>query len=272
MSVRLIRSEKNQGPAAGRNTLLNAAVSSYIHFHDADDIFRPEWARKVSAALKSRPDIVFTEVSYRTLEGGTAENVMGLHRLLSGRDLLLFGLRQVVLPSSATFLRSKALEIGGFKIRDILPMAEDFDFYLRFAAAADRFEVITDSLILAWKRTESHSSVNYRQCFISVIDSLSALYGTLPKKYLPELAETAWRTGCQLYHLGMKNEAMRAFTLAKRSGTPEYRGRPGSYAWVANTFGAMTAESISAFYRRSISEEVRASLRKDRKPAAGGSE
>src|SRR5438552_8252612 len=42
-AVRVIRATQNKGPSMGRNRLLAECSSEYVHFHDADDLFRPNW-------------------------------------------------------------------------------------------------------------------------------------------------------------------------------------------------------------------------------------
>ena len=62
MPVRVIKGEVNRGPARGRNALLEACSCDYLHFHDSDDLFAPEWCREVRCLLERNPvDAVLTE-------------------------------------------------------------------------------------------------------------------------------------------------------------------------------------------------------------------
>ena len=62
--VEIIRGAENRGPGYGRNQLLNQSKSEYVHFHDADDLFLPDWYEKIQEAIiKTRADIVLTEIT-----------------------------------------------------------------------------------------------------------------------------------------------------------------------------------------------------------------
>src|SRR5205807_8952919 len=63
LPVTVLRGAENRGPAYGRNRLLHASTSSFVHFHDADDLFSPGWHTRVSDALDATgADAVFTEI------------------------------------------------------------------------------------------------------------------------------------------------------------------------------------------------------------------
>ncbi|MBY0369586.1 glycosyltransferase, partial [bacterium] len=62
LDVKVIRGETGMGPSRGRNRLLGLAQSDYIHFHDADDFFRPGWAHGIREAIGGNPDLILTEL------------------------------------------------------------------------------------------------------------------------------------------------------------------------------------------------------------------
>src|SRR5438067_376518 len=52
LPVKITRVEVTTGPSVGRNELLSCSQSDYIHFHDADDLFQPEWCQLVKEKLQ----------------------------------------------------------------------------------------------------------------------------------------------------------------------------------------------------------------------------
>jgi len=263
--VRLIRSEENRRPGFGRNVLLKEANSQYIHFHDADDLFRKGWVERVSEALEGDADIVWTEVACEEA-GKVLEDAAGLRALVDDPDLVTICIKggPVIRPVATTVRRSKAIEIGGYKTWETLPLVEDFDFHLRFLAAGARYAIVPESLVVARSRPDSHSIKNYAACLASKVVAVNDLAGILPEKYLADLSEASWRSGAKLFLMGKKREAARGFAVAKRLGNPQYGGRPWTYKLVARTFGPMLAESSGYFYRRIFPSSFRKAFRLDK--------
>lgn len=49
--VRIVRSDRNVGPALARNQLAALTACEYVHFHDADDLFVATWTERMQDAL-----------------------------------------------------------------------------------------------------------------------------------------------------------------------------------------------------------------------------
>src|SRR5262249_43673924 len=78
-ALRTARSERNIGLSAARNRLAELTSCEYIHFHDADDVFAANWARRIRETL-NRPDsadAIFCEVSIVAFDGVTLEAERG---------------------------------------------------------------------------------------------------------------------------------------------------------------------------------------------------
>ena len=69
--IRLIRLEKNSGPAVARNNAIEAAQGRYIAFCDSDDIWLTDKLEKQLAALQSSDAAVYFTSYYKMLEDGT---------------------------------------------------------------------------------------------------------------------------------------------------------------------------------------------------------
>jgi glycosyltransferase involved in cell wall biosynthesis len=255
--VKIVRGEVNCGPAFARNQLLKLSRCEYVHFHDADDLFHPNWCNKVKEAIdKTKADIVITEIaSYK--EGNLlSEKVMGLERLLDIQDLVKFGLMGSILIPSTTFRRDIALKIGGYRTREVLAQSEDFDFHIRLATTGATYTVITDPLIVQRIRDKSHSQ-DKKLCYASAIKSIELLSEELPREYWNELAEASARIGSVLYQMGANSEAKASFILASKIGKPYFSFQGKIYGFIARILGQNYAEMSGLVYRKILSEKFR---------------
>ena len=256
--AKIIRRTTSGGPARGRNTLLRATDADYIHFHDADDRFEPDWCSRVRRSLEeSHADAVFTEVDSEYQGRIFAERLLGLARLTDDPDLVRFCLGGSMLVPAGTYRRTAVEAINGY--RETLWQAEDFDFHVRLAASGITYTVIEDPLVLIRLRSEGRS---HRQVEVweSAVHAVAALAEELPRRYRPDLADCAARAGSTLYKLGAVGEARDAFQVARRLGEPRFREQPVAYRWIARTFSPELAERVAASYRGMIPKTVRARI------------
>ena len=65
--IKLIKLEKNSGPAVARNRAIEEAKGRYIAFLDADDLWHPEKLEK-QIAFMSKNDLAFTYSSYNLMD------------------------------------------------------------------------------------------------------------------------------------------------------------------------------------------------------------
>ena len=248
--VQVIRGKVNRGPAFGRNQLLKLSKCEYVHFQDADDLFHPNWCHQIKEAIeKTKADIILTEISSYKEQSLVCEKVIGLDRLSEIDDLVKFALMGSILVPSTTFRRDIALDIGGYRIREILPQSEDFDFHVRLAATGATHTIIFEPLIIQRLRSESHSK-DKQLCFISAINSIQLLSQELPEKYKDELAESSARIGSILYNMNARFEAEYSFELARSLGEPKFLYHRGFYPLIAKIFGPTNAEIIGGWYRK----------------------
>jgi GT2 family glycosyltransferase len=258
LAVRVIRGERNIGPARGRNLLLRETRAEFVHFHDADDAFAPDWNARVTAEIEDgSPDAVFTEVSSVTEAGFVREGVLELSRLAAGADLVRFCIQGSMLVPAGTYRRSVVTAIGGY--RELLWQSEDWDFHIRLAAAAPAFRVIPQSLVRIHLRAASRSR-DVADVWRSAVQAIRLLASELPPVWRADLAEAAAKAGSQLFRAGAADEAREAFQLARELGTPVHGGQPAMYRAVARHAGQEWAERIGLAYRKWLPERVRGRL------------
>ena len=256
--VRVIRSEENRGPAYGRNCLMQECTCEYIHFQDADDLFKPDWCQKIRAAIATTgADIILTEIT-SVRDGRTVtERVLGLDRLLPVYGLVCFALAGSILVPTTTFRKNIGLSIGGFRTREILSQSEDFDFHIPLAATGATYTSILEPLIIQRLRTDSHSSSNITACWTSALKAVELFEAELPKKYRSNLASAASRIGSHLFAAGETGLARVAFRLSRRLGEVDHSERGGIYSLIALFLGQYSAEVAGRCYRCIVPECLR---------------
>lgn len=252
--VRIIRSEKNQGPAKGRNLLLQEAQGEWIHFHDSDDWVKPDWAEKVLAKATPDCDLVLTEVTSYQDGKPLSESIVGFRDFKSTQELLRFGIEKFILVPSGVIRTEVARNLKGY--RESLWQSEDWDFYVRLLATHPRFEVITENLVGIQIRKESRSQRKI-ETLTCVIQAILLLQKELPNENLPDLSEKAAWVGSQLFQLGEIKLAREAFEIAQTLGPTPYRHRKSSYRLLAKCLGPEMAEWISLGYRRILPPHLR---------------
>jgi len=256
LAVRLVRGERNIGPARGRNVLLAQASSPFVHFHDADDAFEMDWNERVSTTLaRTDADAVFTEVSSVTDEGAVRESILGLDAVAAGEDLTRFCLRGSMLVPAGTYRRAAIEAIGGY--RDALWQSEDWDFHVRLAASGVTSAVVLEPLVRIYLRAASRSR-DTTAVWTSAVDAVRLLSKELRSEYRPDLAEAAARAGSHLFRSGAHGDARAAFALARSLGPPRHDGETGVYRTVARYAGQEIAERTGEWYRRLVPQSLRA--------------
>jgi glycosyltransferase involved in cell wall biosynthesis len=255
LRVRVIRGAENRGPAHARNILVQACQSTYVHFHDADDVFSSEWCARVRGAIEQTgADVVFTEASSFDSDGPRIARVLGLHRLAAGEDLVRFCLQGAMLAPAGTYRRPIVLAMGGYRTH--LWQSEDFDFHVRLAATGVRYAIVPDPLVHIRVRPDGRSQ-NQVEVWESAIQAVTNLADELPATYQPDLAAAAARAGSVLFKLGARSQASLAFRLATRLGPPGFQSERRLYRYAARMLGLELVERLAMVYRSILPRGIR---------------
>ena len=133
--------QQNAGPSAARNTALAAAEGSLIQLLDADDELYPDYLERMIESVEREPDASVFTASWDEIDASGA--VTGrveaapwpqdtFHALF---DPMLVG------PPSRYLLRRAAIDKAGF-FDPAMPACEDWDVWVRMAAAGCRFVAV----------------------------------------------------------------------------------------------------------------------------------
>ncbi len=141
--TRIVRLDRNAGPAAARNRGIEACRGEWVAFLDSDDIWQPhKLARQLALATSSRADNdkallgIACGFYYPNRMSGRLE-----YRLpVAGRNALEFASGCWIAPGTTLLLHRSAFESFGL-FDERLRRLEDYDWLLRFGLAGGRIEV-----------------------------------------------------------------------------------------------------------------------------------
>ena len=165
--------QENQLQGAAKNTAIRNSAGTYFQFLDADDWIESKKLEKQLEYLEQHPevDIVYGDARFFNAEnpserlyamwGGDKPWVLGMSG--EGRDVLKSLVRFNRIPIHTPLVRRSVIERVGF-FDETLPPVEDWDYWIRCAAAGARFhfENYDDTLALVRSHPSSSSKNNRR--------------------------------------------------------------------------------------------------------------
>lgn len=166
-----------EGLAASRNRGIDASRADAVALLDDDDLWEPEHAARLSAALDRDPqiDVVYTDTW--VLNESTGER----RTLARDFDLEVFS-RDSFIPPSATMARRRAFDRFGL-FDSAMPYSEDWDWLMRVALGRGRIERVPGASVTirihsgGMSQLDDPLRVAERQ---RCLDLISSRYGLAP--------------------------------------------------------------------------------------------
>jgi glycosyltransferase involved in cell wall biosynthesis len=138
--IRLLR-RPNAGPAAARNTGARHASGEFLLFLDADDRLAPTMLARTSAILRHRAEVGFVYTGMRLF--GNDDHIWPSVPYDPG----VLAIENIVL-TQALVRHTCWAQVGGFDAARFPHGSEDWDFWLRLAAAGWRGWHVDEPLVL----------------------------------------------------------------------------------------------------------------------------
>ncbi len=145
LGFRVLVGGENRGPAHARNQLLAAASLPFVHFHDVDDEFAPQFLELFGPLLHDERTAAVCAVRAYFHHPKEASCVMRFPNVEVHPDLTEFFIENFVHLNAFIIPRALAQAVGGFY--EALRIAEDRDFEVRMARAGLRCRYVDEPLV-----------------------------------------------------------------------------------------------------------------------------
>jgi glycosyltransferase involved in cell wall biosynthesis len=181
--VRYIRQE-NSGPSAARNRGIQAASGDFIAFLDSDDLWVKDRIERQLAVLASHPnlDVIFglegkftdenRSESYEINEPAVFACLNTVDCVIPDPFGMLLGENFFVGTSTVLFRKSCVATVGLMDAR--IKLAEDYDFWVRFALNGFRFGFI--NAVLCGRRMHEGNLVNQKLAIKASVTGVLSRY------------------------------------------------------------------------------------------------
>ncbi len=137
--------QENKGPSAARNIGAIAANGDWLAFLDSDDLWKPKKLMKQWESLANNPDYKAVYTNEIWIRNGVRINQCKKHQKHSGWIYPKCLPLCIISPSSILLHKNLWKEVGGMD--ESLPMAEDYDLWLRLSAK-HKFLFYDENLII----------------------------------------------------------------------------------------------------------------------------
>jgi glycosyltransferase involved in cell wall biosynthesis len=245
----VVRSDRNVGPSAGKNTLACRAQAEWLHFHDADDWLGSDFvARARTAISRNDTDVVLF---------ATEDRADGSDALLGRRqwddDALRADPVRYCIVNTVTncgvYRKSRFLAAGGFETSAAAKYNEDQAMHLNLALNGLRFRSDPYFGVIVAQRSGSMSSGHRVECARAHFEVLAHVAGVTGTKYAPEIGARLWRIAGVLGGYRDWRYARKCVALARELGYTDPHTEDSMFRFAARVspFGAVVARE--AFIR-----------------------
>lgn len=216
LGVNVIEGKENMGPMVGRNRLMHAAKTEYVHFHDADDPFHDtRFVEKLSGYLTPNT-AAFSQWERRSEEGES--RIYDYAHVDEDTDWIACWIHSHVHLNAIIFPRQKFMDIGGFN--ENLILHEDLFNNMQLSLKGLEYKLVPEVLAIHIRNSESWTSRTSKVVTnLAGATTVKLLFFEYPEKYREMLSEKFIYHVKELITVGAKDEINEVIIFAKNLST-----------------------------------------------------
>ena len=191
--VRVIRSEVNTGPSAGKNVLAADTRCEWVHFHDADEALGVEFVERAHQWM-AEPDV--DVVLFNTEERDDATGRFIGRAEWSDAALQHDAVRYTIVhtvTNCGVYRRARFLAAGGFDLDDAVKYNEDQAMHVRLALAGLHFRAEPYTGVIVYRRENSMSSGHPIECVRAQVEVLHRVADRTGTTYRQDIGARLWK-------------------------------------------------------------------------------
>ncbi len=210
-----ISSAVNNGSGFARNKLAQSATCEYIHFHDIDDKFNPDFINLIKEQLSQSPDVIVGNADWVVEATGEVEIQWRYNAGEANADPLAYFISHPLGIINTIYKRESFIAAGGFNEK--IKCWEDSDLHVTLAAKGNKF-AFTDSVLAYSMRHNNGVSSNQNWCWQCRLKFLEGYLAQFPAKYTSVILIEIARCAQIFYDSGMMNDFKKCISICKQNG------------------------------------------------------
>ena len=210
-----ISSSVNNGSGFARNKLAESATCEYIHFHDIDDKFNPDFISLIKEPLSQSPDVIVGNADWVVESTGEVEIQWRYNADEASADPLAYFIAHPLGIINTVYKRESFLAAGGFNEK--IKCWEDSDLHVNLASKGNKF-AFTDSVLAYSMRHNNGVSSNQNWCWQCRLKVLEGYLAQFPAKYAPVILIEIARCAQIFYDSGMMADFKKCISICKQNG------------------------------------------------------
>ncbi len=152
----VIKGHQNRGPSYARNELVKHTKCNWIHFHDIDDLLKPNYLEETSnIANLGLYEIILCNVDWYSEDGSKVLIRWSYSDENIKKDPIGYTISNPIGGINGLYKRDTFLKVGGFD--EHICYWEDADLHVRLALANSKFYIIEKVLSISIRHSNTHS-------------------------------------------------------------------------------------------------------------------
>lgn len=210
-----ISSPINHGSGYSRNKLAERATCGYIHFHDIDDKFNPDFISLIQEQLARSPDVIVGNADWVIESTGATEIQWRYDANEANADPLAYFITHPLGIINTVYKKDSFLAAGGFN--EQIKCWEDSDLHVTLAAKENKF-AFTDSILAYSMRHNNGVSSNQNWCWQCRFKFLQDYLTRFSANYTPVILIEIARCAQMFFDTGLKTDFHKAVSICNQHG------------------------------------------------------